>query len=169
MSVRARLFDYYKGSDNKKLKKGSFGWGLYNNTDTLISPEYTFVWFKWQEGSRFYPWNGLTIWSHDNGEFSIKKIKGYNVREWHVYAINWTEDSYDCYIDGKLVAQITRGVAQEEMGIEIWSDNAVWYPGRGIEPKRKGIFSYLNWVLYPRFCNIFGMRRVDLDYIKITE
>jgi len=162
MTVKARIINKHD-VPFKKLK-GSVGWGLCNQN--LKSFEYEFVWFIYQQGSPFYPWNGLWVWSRNSsGEFSAKKIEGYDIFEWHVYDINWTEEGYDFYIDGEHVAQITKGVTQKEMGIEIWNDNTVWY-----SPKRNwSRIPIMKWGLIPVFHKVKVIKKLDIDYVKITE
>ena len=159
MSVKAKLTDVQYNV--LKIGKGSFGWGLFNGE--VCTPNYAFAWFIYQQGTVFYPWNGLWAWCRDsNGEFSAKKIEDIDMREWHEYEIIWNEDSYDFYIDGEQVAQLTKAVYQEKMSIEIWNDNAVWYPST-----RKW-----GWGLIPLFHRINPMsygRIIELDYVKISE
>ena len=171
MTVRARIVNYQDAAV-KKLK-GSIGWGLC--THDITSFDYEFVWFIYQQGGPFYPWNGFWVWSRNSsGDFSAKKIEGYNIWDWHVYGINWTESSYDFYIDGEFVAQLTKGLTQNELGIEIWNDNAVWYPKErdwGKIPLLKWcpIISRLTWGLSPVFYKVRAFKRLDIDYVKITE
>lgn len=163
MTVKARLSNWFYNIEYKKIGKGSFGWGLCNNE--VPTYDYEFVWFIYQQGSIFYPWNGLWVWSRSNGEFSTKQIKGYNMREWHVYEIKWNKDSYDFYIDGEQVAQITKVVSQEKLGIEIWNDNAVWY----FQSRNWSGIPILGWSIIPSPRRVNYPRTLDIDYIKITE
>ena len=162
ITVKARIRNKYDAPANKL--KGSVGWGLC--TQNIKSFDYEFVWFIYQQGSPFYPWNGLWVWSRNStGDFSTKKIDGYSIFDWHVYDINWTENSYDFYIDGEHVAQITKGVTQQDMGIEIWNDNTVWYPAKrnwsNIPLSKWGL------ILVPH--KITVMKKLGIDYVKITE
>ena len=159
MTVKAKLTD--NQYNILKIGKGSYGWGLCNGG--WCTPSLAFAWFIYQKGTVFYPWNGLWVWCRDsNGDFSAKKIEGIDMREWHEYEIVWNEDSYDFYIDGEQVAQLTKAVSHEKMSIEIWNDNAVWFPST-----RKW-----GWSLIPvfhRFIPLFYDRIVELDYVTITE
>lgn len=54
------------------------------------------------------------------------------------------------------------------MGIEIWNDNAVWYPTR----RNWGNVPILNWAIIPvlqKINSVLYGRVVDIDYVKITE
>ena len=181
MAVKAKI-ENYNNAPVRNLK-GSIGWGFHNNY--ISSYDYECVWFIYQQGSPLYPWNGFWVWSRNStGDFSTKKIEGYDVFDWHVYDITLTEDGYDFYIDGEHVAQLTEGVTQHGMGLEIWNDNAVWYPpGRNLSKytiftKLSTLFSYIRpfnlpsrftWGLIPVFHKVRASKGLYIDYVKITE
>jgi len=109
---------------------GSVGWGFWNKK--FDSSQIEVAWFFHNKASRFSPMNGL--WavckspsSNPHGGFTKIKIEGIDITNWHVYAINWTEDYCDFYIDGENVAHITNGIPVKASCVNLWNDNAVWY------------------------------------------
>jgi len=161
MTLKARVCDWLGGELNSA--RGSIGWGFSNSY--INKPDYSFVWFIYQEGPRFYPWNGLWVWSRNDCKLTAKKIDGVKIHEFHEYGVDWTPDSYDFYVDGELVAQITENIIQENMSIEIWNDNAIWY-----SPNRNwGRIPVFGWGLIPRFLKVYGPKLLSMDYLRISE
>ena len=130
--------------------KGSRGWGFWN---TVHNPfNYSFAWFMYQKGSPLNPLNGFWVMSTDGllKGFQLKRIKGYDLSEWHDYGINWTEESVSFYIDGDCVANFTSNVPRDYCRIHIWNDNAF----------------YAFIPIYQRF--LFS-EKIFVDWFEITE
>ena len=133
------------------ISRGSKGWGFWN---TDLNPfNCSLAWFIFQVNNNiFYPMKGLWIMVMDGNPFkiSLKRIRGVNIREWHTYDINWTENHVDFYVDNELVAHVTKSVPQVSCRLHVWNDNAAWY-------------------FIPIFQRILRSSSLFVDYLEITE
>ena len=135
----------------ENISRGSKGWGFWNSDTNPFN--ISLAWFMFQLSSNiFFPLKGLWIMVVDGNIFDItlKRIRGVDIREWHTYNINWTENYVDFYVDDELVSHATRGVPQKNCRAWVWNDNAMWYP-------------------IPIFQRIIRPTTLCVDYLEITE
>ena len=136
-----------------RITKGSKGWGFYNRE--YCNENMSFVWFMYNRFSTFglFPTNGFfAICWNGARDWSIKRIRNVDIREWHTYEINWTEDSADFFIDGKNVAHFTRGIPNRELKVDVWIDNMNFLPP-----------------FFGRIMSILSPNAINIDYIEVTE
>lgn len=133
------------------LSRGSKGWGFWNSR---LNPfNCSLAWFIFQiNNNPFYPMKGLWIMVMDDNPFKItlKRIQGVDIREWHIYKINWTENHVDFFVDGDLAAHVTKSVPQVSCRLHVWNDNAAWY-------------------FIPIYQRIIQPTSLSVDYLEITE
>lgn len=143
------------------IQKGTVGWGYWNHKFGIDEIEY--AWFFHTKGSRFFPKNGLwaicksPIKDNEYGGFSMIKIEGYDVTDWHEYEIDWNETYVDFYIDGENVAHVTKGVPQQTMTIDIWLDNAAWYGFQNGD------------IYFPIYQRVKQANLLFIDYVEVTD
>jgi len=133
------------------ISRGSKGWGFWN---TDLNPfNCSLAWFIFQINNNiFYPMKGLWIMVMDGHplKLTIKRIRNVDIREWHTYNINWTENHVDFFVDDELVAHVTKSVPQVSCRLHVWNDNAAWY-------------------FIPIFQRILRPSSLYVDYLEITE
>ena len=133
------------------LSRGSKGWGFWNTDFDPFNCSLALFIFQ-INNNIFYPMKGLWIMVMDGHplKLTIKKIRGVDIREWHTYNINWTENYVDFYVDAELVAHVTRSVPQVSCRLHVWNDNAAWY-------------------FIPIYQRILRPSSLIVDYLEITE
>jgi hypothetical protein len=148
------LYNNFKANISiDRITKGSKGWGFYNRE--YCNDNMSYAWFMYNRFSRIglFPTNGFFAisWNSIN-DWSIKRIRNVNIKKWHTYEINWTENNVDFFIDGKNVAHFTRGIPTKPLKVDVWIDNMNFLPP---------FFGKIMSVTLPNAINI--------DYIEVTE
>lgn len=139
------------------VMKGSRGWGFWNFK--MEKSQCQLAWFIFLKGRPGYSLNGFWAQCVDGNldNLTLMPIRGYDISEWHTYEIDWNEKYVEFYIDGNLVANVSKGVPKINCKVDVWIDNAVWLEER--------IFRYY----IPVFNRIWQPTTLYLDYIEITE
>ena len=119
--MEARMKVVYNGGDNQYFGKGTMGMGFWHFTD--YNSPIDAAWFFGGSPENVYPFKDFQAQVGINSApLYLKQLPDVNLKEWHVYRVEFNNQGSKFYIDAVKVGETTSNPPTKQK-ITIWVDN----------------------------------------------